>query len=79
MSLYKLTHVRIPEEFSREMKTFIAGLQRTGIEEKQQLGLKLSEGKKPLTQECFEFLAKDLFHIDKKEDVFAHLFLVLDW
>ena len=33
--LYKLTHVRIPEEFSREMKTFIAKLQQTKIEGKQ--------------------------------------------
>ena len=62
-----------------EMIFLIDGLQRMGIKEKQQLGLKLSKGKKPLTQECFEFLTKFLFHSDKKEEVFVHLFLVLDW
>lgn len=28
---------------------------------------------------AYEFLAKIFFYSDKKEDVFAHLFLVLDW
>lgn len=79
VSLYKLTHIQIPNEFSREMTGYIAGLQQTGIEEKQKLGLKLSEGKKPITREGYEFLAKTLFYSDKKEDIFAHLFLVLDW
>ena len=79
VSLYKLTHVQIPEEFSREMTGYIAGLQRTGLDEKQKLGLKLREGKKPITREGYKFLAKLLFYSDKKEDIFAHLFLVLDW
>ena len=61
------------------MTGYIAGLQRTGIEEKQNLGLKLTEGKRPITMAAYEFLAKNIFYSDKKEDVFSHLFLVLDW
>ena len=77
--LYTLTHIAVPSDFDKEMKTYIAGLQQTGIKEKQQLGLKLSEGKKPITQAAFKFLAKSLFISDKKEDIFLHLFLTLDW
>ena len=79
MSLYKLTRISIPVDFNSEMKIFISGLQRTGLEEKQQLGLKIREGKKPMSVEVFEFLAKNLLHSKKKEDIFCHLFLVLDW
>ena len=67
-------------KFSREMTGHIAGLQRTGIKEKQHLGLKLTKGKRQIIMMAtYKFLAKNLFYSDKKENFFAHLFLVLDW
>ena len=46
---------------------------------KQELGLDLSEGKKPMSLEVFEFLSKQLFVSKSNEFIFAHLFFVLDW
>jgi hypothetical protein len=78
-SLYTTARVMMPKQMKKELSTFIAGLERTGLHEKQSLGLKLAEGKKPISQKAYELLAKALFESGKKEDIFAHLFLVLDW
>jgi phage-related protein len=43
------------------------------------LALKLNEGKKPMSREVYSFLAQKLFESERKEHIFAHLFLVLDW
>ena len=63
----------------RELSAFIARMYRTVITEKQMLGEKDSEGKKPISLEASELLAKTLFESGEKRDIFAHLFLVLDW
>jgi len=47
--------------------------------EKEGLGLAITEGKRPLSQEAYKLLAKTLFHSEKKEHIFGHVFLVLDW
>lgn len=43
------------------------------------MGLKIEEGKKPLSLEVYEFLAKEFYYSKKKEHIFGHLFFVLDW
>ena len=44
----------------------------------QDIGLGISEEKKPMSQEFCSFLAKKLFTSKKKEHIFDHLFLILD-
>ena len=46
---------------------------------KQKLGLKITEGKREMSKSAYSALAKILFESEAKEDVFAHLFLILDW
>lgn len=77
--LYKLACIKMPEEISSRLSKYIAGMDRTILIEKEQLGLSLSEGKKPMSVEAYELLAETLFHSKDKKDIFAHLFLVLDW
>ena len=77
--LYKLARVPQPEELSREMSTFISGMERTITCAKHKLGLKITEGKKPLSMKAYSMMARRLFENEAKEDIFAHLFLVLDW
>ena len=45
--VYILKRVQMPEIIKRDLSTFILGMDRTVIVEKQMLGLKFSEGKNP--------------------------------
>lgn len=77
--IFKLACIRMPEELSHRLSKYIAGMDRTILTEKEQLGLSLSEGKKPMCIDAYKLLAGHLFQSKNKRDVFAHLFLVLDW
>ena len=46
---------------------------------KQEHGLKISEGKRPLSYQAYRELAKILFASDDKRKVAAHAFLTLEW
>ena len=77
--MYKLARVEQTEEMQKDMSLFVNGMKRSESAAKQHLGLKITEGKEPLTQETCEFPAKKMFYSPDKKDVFAHLFCVLDW
>ena len=77
--MFKLARVDQPEKLQKEMSVFVNGMKRNEKAAKQHLGLKISEGKEPLTLEAYEFLAKKMFYSGNKKDIFAHLFYVLDW
>ena len=55
------------------------GSKRRGKNLKKSSGLKVAEGKKPMSFEVHRFLCRKLFESPKREHVFTHLFLVLDW
>ena len=48
--VYKMAHMEMPSEISHHLSVFLAGKQRTGIKEKENLGLSLTEGKKAMSQ-----------------------------
>ena len=77
--MYTLCRVPMPEEMKKDLSTLVAGFERSGASETQALGMQISKGKKPISLEAYELLTKRLFQSGKKEDVFVHLFLVLDW
>ena len=77
--VYILARVQIPERMKKELSIFIAGMKRTLIVEKQMLGIKFYEGKKTITLKAYDLLTKTLFESGEKRDIFAHLFIVLDW
>ena len=58
---------------------YFKGSKRKGRQLKQDLGLEISEGKKPMYQEVSSFLTKNFFTSKNKEHMFAHLLLILDW
>ena len=51
----------MPEIIKRELSKCIMGMERTVIVEKQMLGLKTSEGEKPISLKAYELLAKKMF------------------
>ena len=57
----------------------MGGMKRITQAAKQHLGLKLTEGKVPMPLKVYNNIAKKLFFSGDKEDVFCHLFFVLDW
>ena len=71
--------MQTPEILKREPSKFISGMERTVIVEKQMLGHKTHEGKKPISLDSYDILAKTLFESGEKRDIFAHIFLVLYW
>ena len=54
-------------------------MKRKGGNLVQDIDLEVMEGKKPMTLQFCKYLANMLFWSDKKEHIFAHIFLVLDW
>ena len=74
-----MCRVPMPKQMQDNLKMLLAGKRRAGLKEKEGLGLSITEGKRPLSQEAYELLAKTLFFSEKKEHIFAHVFLVLDW
>ena len=77
--LYRQSGIERLAELKGGISLYSKGSNRKGTQLKQDIGLKISEVKKPMSQEVFIFLAKKLFTSKKKERVFAHLFLMLDW
>ena len=77
--VFTLCRVPMPEEMRKNLSTLVAGFERSGASETQALGMQINKGKKPMSLEAYELLSKELFQSGKKEDIFAHLFLVLDW
>ena len=59
--IYKIAQVPMPEIMKGHLKNFLAGKRRTGLKEKQNLGLKIQEGKREMTLDVYEMIAKRLF------------------
>jgi hypothetical protein len=77
--LYRQSGFERPAELKNGVSLYCKGSKRLGAELKQKLALKIVEGKKPMSKAVYSFLAKKMFESEKKEYIFAHLFLVLDW
>ena len=77
--LFKLAGVERPSKYVADMAKFMGGMKRIVQAAKQHLGLKITEGKVGMPFDVYERAAMNLFFSPEKEDVFAHLFLVLDW
>ena len=77
--LYRQCGLERPTEIKDGLALYCKGSKRKGRQLKQSLGLVISEGKKPMSKEVYELLAKKMFSSKKKEHIFSHLFLLLDW
>ena len=77
--LYLQSGIERTTELKGGISLYCKGSKRKCRHMKQVIGLEISEGKKPIPQEVFIFLAKKFFKNKKKEHIFAHLFLILDW
>ena len=77
--LFRQSGVERSAEVKGGVSLYCKGSKRKGRKLKQDLGLEISEGKKPMSKEVYSFLARKLFESREAEHLFAHLFLVLDW
>ena len=68
--VYNLVRVKMTERIKKQISTFIVGLERTVIAEKQMLGIKKMKEKKPISLEAYELLAKTIFERVEKRDIF---------
>ena len=77
--LYRQCGFERPNEIKDGLALYCKGSKRKGRQLKQSLGLVISEGKKAMSREVYRLLAKKMFASKRKEYIFAHLFLLLDW
>ena len=77
--IYRESGVTMPEEMNSSLSVYIKGSRRINLLAKQMLGLRLSEGKKHMTKIVYSKIAQILFESDDTQNIFAHLFFVLDW
>jgi len=77
--LYAESNNTMPVALKANISRYVKGSKRHGRRLKQDLGLKLTEGKSPISKRVYEKTAEYLFKSEKKEHIFAHMFLILDW
>ena len=76
---YQKCGIERPAKLKDSIILYCKGSKHRGETLKQQLALNITEGKQPMSFEVNKFIAKWIFESSKKEHVFVHLFLILDW
>ena len=71
--------MEIPNAFFRELSTMMGGLKRKVERERQDIGLKMTEGKLALTFVQYQNLCNVFMGMDSAESNFGHCFLTLEW
>ena len=79
MDIYRLSSYKMEEKFQKDLSIFMGGMKREVIREKIEKGISFDEGKRPMSFEVYKRLCETLFFSEETEDVFCHLFLVLEW
>lgn len=79
MDLYRCSGCEMSDEFAKDLTTFMGGIKREVIRERISKGLVFDEGKRPMSYEVYKHLCESLSKSDDIEDIFCHLFLVLEW
>ena len=64
--IYKMCRIQMPQHIQDHLRIFIAGKIRSGLKEREERGRTISEGKRPLSQQAYELLAKTMFYSKKK-------------
>ena len=77
--LFRVTGVEMNSDFVRSNSHFMAAMKRTITKAKADLGVELSEGKRPMTFEVYRLMCLKLFEGSNSEYLFAHCFLTLEW
>ncbi len=77
--LYREAGIPMPPSMNSQLSLYVKGSRRINLAAKQELGLKLVEGKTRMTKEAYEFIAKKFFESSDIKHIFAHVFFVLDW
>ena len=68
-----------PEGFEDRLKTLKTGFLRRVVTLRADEGEDDGDGKKPMSQELYQCLARWFFEMETSEGLFAHCFLVLSW
>ena len=75
-----LSQWNLPGNISEGRSEYILQkVKEEGQKLKQDFGLEITEGKKAMSKNMYNFLAKTMFHSREAEHIFPHLFLLLDW
>ena len=77
--LYRSSGTKMDEEFSSNLKIFMAGMKRTVTNKKIERGESVVEGKKKMSFEVYELMCECFLKGEDSEYIFAHAFLTLEW
>ena len=79
MDIYRFSGYDMGEDFKKDLSTFMCSIKREVVRERVEKGMVLDEGKNPMSFEVYKCLCKSLHKSEDIENVFCHLFLVLEW
>lgn len=77
--LYRDCKAKVPHEYEEELKQKMKGYIKTSAKEKESRGVRLTEGKDPMTFELYKLLCTKMLEDGTKESVFGRAFLTLTW
>ena len=70
--IFRQCGIKRPDVITDRISLYCKGSKRRGKKLKQELGLDLSEHKKPTSFEVFEYLSKQLFVSKSNDSIFAN-------
>ena len=72
-------YMEILDDFYNNLSLMMSGVKGTVVKEKQEKGLKLDEGKEPMSLSVYTKICEILYSSDRPESNFVHFFLTLEW
>ena len=77
--LYRHCGIEQASHVKSGLSLYCKGLKSKGGKLVRDIGLEVTEGKKPMNLQVYKYLAKMFLENDKKDHIFARVFLVLYW
>ena len=78
LHLFRCCDTEIPENFYADLTTLMQGMKRTVARDKQQKGIKVEDGKSPLSLQMYRLLCDYSLSSEQDEHIFCHAFLTLE-
>ena len=79
MHLYRGYGAVMEQSFKTDLANFMRGIKRKVAKQKQDMGTKADEGKKPMSFQVYEKLCQLMMASEDDEYIFGHCFLTLEW
>jgi len=77
--MYRMSDVHFPDDFYADLSKMMSGLKKRVQRQKQKDGLRIEEGKSPMSMQIFILLCKYFVQQPDDDSILSHTFLTLEW